>query len=183
MQMSGEAGMQFAEPISAADEDIGTLSTFDKIFLIVFFGIVGLGALWLIFSGLSKLSKKLSELLERFRVQATQGYYDEKENLMEGDENRRRARDMLRNRLRDMFKRETPWDKLSAREKARRLVKNLYRRHGGRVQGLKHLTARQAIGQINPVCARELSDVYDIARYSDLSVEDQQVNTLKKELR
>ena len=166
-----------------AEADIGGISTMDKIFLIAFFSIVGLGALWLIFSGLAKLSKKLSELLERFRVQATQGYYDEKENLMEGDENRRRARDMFRDRLKNLFKRETPWEKLSAREKARRLVKNLYRRQGGKINGLKTLTARQAIEQIGPKCARQLSEVYDVARYSELPVEEDSVNELKKELR
>ncbi|MCR4578385.1 MAG: hypothetical protein K5784_10825 [Clostridiales bacterium] len=166
-----------------AEADIGGISTMDKIFLIAFFSIVGLGALWLIFSGLAKLSKKLSELLERFRVQATQGYYDEKENLMEGDENRRHARDMFRDRLKNLFKRETPWEKLSAREKARRLVKNLYLRQGGKINGLKTLTARQAIEQIGPKCARQLSEVYDVARYSELPVEEDSVNELKKELR
>ena len=171
------------ENIEAAEEEIGGISTMDKIFLIAFFGFVGLGAMWIIFSGLAKLSKKLSELLERFRVQATQGYYDEKENLMEGDENRRRARDMLRDRLKNMFKRETPWEKLSAREKARRLVKNLYRRQGGKIPGLKTLTARQAIEQISPRCAKQLSEVYDVARYSELPVEEDSVNALKKELR
>jgi hypothetical protein len=171
------------ESLGEAESDIGGISTMDKIFLIAFFSIVGLGAVWIIFSGLAKLSKKLTELLERFRVQATQGYYDEKENLMEGDENRRRARDMFRDRLKNLFKRETPWEKLSAREKARRLVKNLYRRQGGKINGLKTLTARQAIEQIGPKCARQLSEVYDVARYSELPVEEDSVNELKKELR
>ncbi len=62
-------------------------------------------------------------------------------------------------------------------------MKNLYRRQGGKIQGLKTLTARQAIEQISPRCAEQLAEMYDVARYSELPVEEDSVNELKKELR
>lgn len=166
-------------------EELGGLSIWDKIFLYGFFGLVGVGLIWIIVSWLIKLSKKLSQLLERFAHSVNEGYYDEKENLMDASEARKRLRDALRERVKGLFTRPTPWEKLNGRERARRLVQTLYRRRSGKIGGIRTLTAREALSLMNlkPDARQRACEAYDRARYSPHDVDAAQMDALRKEIR
>ncbi len=166
-------------------EELEGLSVWDKIFLYGFFGLVGVGLIWIIISWLVKLSKKLSELLERFAHSVNEGYYDEKENLMDASEARKRLRDALRERVKGLFTRPTPWEKLNGRERARRLVQTLYRKRSGKIGGIRSLTAREALSLMNlkSDAGQKAGEAYDRARYSPHDVDAAQMDALRKEIR
>ena len=90
---------------------------------------------------------------------------DEKENLMDASEARKRLRDALRERVKGLFTRPTPWEKLNGRERARRLVQTLYRKRSGKIGGQK------------------AGEAYDRARYSPHDVDAAQMDALRKEIR
>ena len=176
-----------ADPIQVEQEleELGGLSLWHKIFLYGFFGLVGLGLVWIVVSGLIKLSKKLSELLERFAHNVSEGYYDEKESLMDAQEARRQLRQAFRDRIKGIFTRPTPWEKLTGREKARRLISQIYRKRGRRIGSLKTRTVNEALREMDVPgqSAEKAGAAYDRARYSDHEVDSAQMDALRKELK
>lgn len=184
MQMQGG---RTADPVQVEQEleEMGGLSLWDKIFLYGFFGLVGLGLISILVGGLVKLSKKLSKLLERFAHSVNEGYYDEKESLMDAQEARRQIRKALKDRLKGMLTRPTPWEKLSGREKARRLIGQLYKKRGRRVGALRTLTVNEALKEMGVPgqSAGRAGEAYDKARYSGHEVDSGAMDALRKEIR
>ena len=94
-------------------------------------------------------------------------------------------RDALRERVKGLFTRPTPWEKLNGRERARRLVQTLYRRRSGKIGGIRTLTAREALSLMNlkPDARQRACEAYDRARYSPHDVDAAQMDALRKEIR
>lgn len=158
--------------------------TFEKVLTIAFLIFVGLGLCWMIFDGLKRLAKKLSELMEKFAGGINEGYYDEKTDI-DPEEAKEKVHRTLGERIRQLFARETPWEKLTGREKARRLVKELYKKRGLRVNGLRSLTAREALPQmaIKTETALRTASEYEKARYSSAELDGETLDGLRKEIR
>lgn len=158
-------------------------SLLDNIVMYGFFSIVAAGFIWLVFDKLIALVRKLSRLFESFAASVGEGYYDEKEDL--SDEGGTKLKSSFRERVKQLFTRETPWDKLSGREKARRLVKELYKKRGKKISSLRTLTAREAISQMNikKGSAEDASSAYDKARYSSREVDSASMDGLRKEIK
>ena len=168
-----------------AVESVYEKSALDDIIVYAFFVLVGLALLWLLYDGLKKLAKKLSDLFEKLASGLSEGFYDEKEQLMSAGEVRDQIKNSMRDRLKSLLKRETPWEKLNGRERARRLVKLLYKKRGSNVNGLRTLTAREALREIYTGDADKaaLAEMYERARYSEYEVKSEQADTLKKQTR
>lgn len=163
-------------------EEAGRAGLFDDIIMYGFLGIVVLGLFWLIIDKLVALVRKLSKFFESFAASVGEGYYDEKVDLTE--EGNARLKGSFRDRVKKLFARETPWEKLSGRDKARRLVKDLYKKKGGKVPSLRTLTAKEALAQMDlRAGADDASREYDKARYSSREVDSAYMDGLRKEIK
>ena len=181
------AGQEDAEYVAEEATELtyeATKDTFANILTVAFLVFVALGGLWLLFDRLFKLARKLSQWLEKFAAGVSEGYYDEKRNLEE-EEPGKKLRAQMKDRLKKLFTRETPWDKLSGRDKARRLVKELYKKRGARVNRLFSRTAREALARMelkNDTDTRA-ADAYEKARYSSHDIDSDNMDKLRKEIR
>ena len=182
MLMGGAAPMA-EESGLAAEAEAGGVSLFDNIVMYGFLGIVVLGAVWLIIDKLVALVRKLSKLFESFAASVGEGYYDEKVDLTE--EGNSKIKSSFRDRIKKLFARETPWEKLTGRDKARRLVKELYKKRGAKISSLRTLTAREALSQmqIKHDGADKAGREYDKARYSSRDVDSDYMDSLRKEIK
>ena len=174
------------EQIEEAEEELEQLEStiWDKIFVYFFIGLLALGLLFVFYSYAVK-KRGIQPLWRKRRNKiAGEGYYDEREDL-DKDELRDKYSRSLRSRLKGLFNRETPWEKLSAREKARRIVKTLYRKKQSGIDNLKSLTAREALSkmQLKGNAADKTADVYDAARYSEHELNGEEMDALRKELK
>ncbi len=159
-------------------------SVWDKVLVYVFFTLLACGLIFIIYSHAVKKIKRDGYLFKRKRKLNAEGYYDEREEL-ESDEIRKKYAGSLRDRIKNAFRRETPWEKLTGRERARRLVKQLYRKRRGKIENLPALTVNEALEQmmIDESTARKTADAYDLSRYSEHEVDAKDMDRLKKELR
>ena len=179
--------MQAGAPVQESELAEETVSSgrgiLDNIIMYGFFSIVVVGFIWLVFDKLIALVRKLSSLFESFAASVGEGYYDEKEDL--SDEGSTKLQSSFRERMKKLFTRETPWDKLTGREKARRLVKELYKKRGKKISSLRTLTAREAISQmkLKQDSAEDVSSAYDKARYSSREVDSASMDGLRKEIK
>ena len=176
-EVAGEAAAFTPEPYEE--------SVFSDILVYGFFAVVALGLLVLIFDTLSKLFKKISDWMERFAGAVSEGFYDERQSLKDADEARDALDRRLLNRVRGLIKRETPWEKLTGRERARRLLRDFYKKRASKTQNLRAKTAREAIfgGDIASADPKAFSDLYDRARYSEHEVDAEQADRVKKDAR
>ena len=173
----GEATTEVVEEAETAT-DAGSM-----VIVYIFFGFVALGLLWIIYDGLKKLMKKLSALMEKFASGLNEGYYDEKEEIKDEDEARSRLSGRLKEGLKQLFARETPWDRLTGREKARRLLKEIYKKRGKALNGLKQMTAREALAEMK-LSKGSFAGLYDAARYSERhEVSSSEMDSVRKELK
>ena len=104
---SGETAAQVTE---AAES-----SLFADILTYAFLGLVAAGFLWMLFDRIRALINRLSEWLEKFAGSVNEGFYDEREQLMSAEEVRENMKKRLRERVKQLFTRETPWEKLDGR--------------------------------------------------------------------
>ncbi|MBQ6646462.1 MAG: hypothetical protein IJM56_07260 [Clostridia bacterium] len=186
MQGFGEEMEIPPEQIEEIEEELEQIKStvWDKVFVFIFLGLLVLGVLFIIYSyAVKQQGKKPFWRKKRKRI-AGEGYYDEKEAI-EGDEIRQKYSRSLRDRLKNLFNRETPWEKLSPREKARRLLKQLYRKKQSGISGLRSLTAKEALEQmqLKPETAEKTAEAYDTARYSEHELKDEEMDALRKELK
>ena len=172
------------EEVEQMEEELEQLHTtvWDKIFVYAFFGLLALGLAFLIYSLAMRKIKRDGYLIRRKRRVAGEGYYDEKEELDSGE-----VREKYRRKgfFKSLFNRETPWDKLSGREKARRLLKVLYRKKQSGIQNLKSLTAGEALNRMDLKgdTAQKTLSAYDAARYSEHDVDSEKMDELRRELK
>lgn len=179
--MGGAAPMVDESGLAAAEG--GGVSLLDNIVMYGFLGIVVLGAVWLIIDKLVALVRKLSGFFESFAATVGEGYYDEKVDLTE--EGSHKLKTTLRDRIKKLLTRETPWEKLTGRDKARRLVRDLYKKRGAKISSLRTLTAREALSQmrLKNDGADKAGIEYDKARYSSKDVDSDYMDNLRKEIK
>ncbi len=177
------------EPVQTADmemaENAAEMGLFSKIFVYGFLLIVALGFVWVVFDAIKKLADKLTKWLEKLAGSVSEGFYDEKEELMSADEMRDQIKNSLLAGVKGFFRRETPWRDLSGREKARRLLSIMYKKRAGKIKNLKSKTAKEAIYLADvPENGKEtFYKAYDAARYSDNEISGEDMDALKKDLR
>ena len=170
-------------PVAVAE--VSEVSRGSEIIVYIFLGVVALGLIWMIFDGLRKLIDKLTKWMERFAAGVNEGFYDEREELMSAEEMRDRLRSGVKNRVKSLFARETPWEKLSGRERARRMMRDFYKKRARKIPGLRALTAREAVRAADG--ASETADrftfLYERARYSSKPVDAAEADQTKKDMR
>ncbi len=185
MQGFGEEMAIAPEEAEEIEEQLEQLqpSVWDKVIVIAFLSLLALGICYIIYyHAVKKRGVRIFGGRKRKKV-AGEGYYDEKESI-ESDEIRKKyAR--FSERLKGLLNRETPWEKLSPREKARRLVKSLYRKKQASVENIKNLTAREALAkmQLKGEMPQKTADAYDQARYSEHELNNEDMDALRKELK
>ncbi len=174
---AGESAAQVAETAEA--------SPFADILTYVFLGLVALGFLWMVFDRIRALINRLSEWLEKFAGSVNEGFYDEREQLMSAEEVRENMKKRLRERMKQLFTRETPWEKLDGRGRARRLLRDFYKKRLRKTSNLRARTAREAIyaGDAARADRKAFADFYDAARYSAHEVDAARADQFKKDLK
>ncbi len=180
----GSAAMQAGESAAQAAETAKN-SPFADILTYVFLGLLALGFLWMLFDRIRALINRLSEWLEKFAGSVNEGFYDEREQLMSAEEVRESMKKRLRERMKQLFARETPWERLDGRGRARRLLRDFYKKRMRKTNNLRARTAREAIftGDAARADREAFADFYDAARYSAHEVDAARADQFKKDLR
>ena len=147
--------------------------------------LLAIGLVWMLYDRIRALLNRLTKWMEQFTQNIGEGFYDEREDLMSAEEARDQLKKQLKNRMKAMFTREPAWSKLSGRERARRLLKEFYKKRASGVKNLRAKTAREAIYQtgLQPHSAEAFSEAYDRARYSTRDVTVEEMDEIKKDLR
>ena len=177
------------EPVQTADteliDSVTEMGLFSKIFVYGFLIAVALGFVWVVFDSIRKLADKLTQWLEELAGSVSEGFYDEKEELMSADEMRDHVKNSLLSGVKNLFRRETPWRELSGREKARRLLSLTYKKRTRGISRLMSKTAKEAILSADlPENKKEtFYKAYDAARYSENEISGEDMDALKKDLR
>ena len=127
-----------------------------------------------------KLVKQIGAWMNRFAQSVGEDYTDEQESLMDWGETRREAAENLKKRLGRLFQRDKKWDDMTARERARHLVKTLYRR--AKISGDAR-TLREVMPQLKTDAGEALVDTYEIARYSSHEPDGAEIERLRKDIR
>ncbi|MBR3928316.1 MAG: hypothetical protein IKJ65_04855 [Clostridia bacterium] len=166
-------------------ENAAEISLASKIFVYGFLLLVALGFVWIVFDAIKKLADRLTKWLEKLAGSVSEGFYDEKEELMSADEMRDQIKKSLLSGVKNFFKRETPWRELSGREKARRLLLITYRKRMGKIKNLGSKTAKEAIylADVPEAGKEKFYKAYDAARYSENEISGEDMDALKKDLR
>ena len=181
-----EAGMEI---LSGGETEVAEVAAEaveeSNLIVYLFLGFVGLAFLYLMFEMFKKLSKRLSDWMERFAHNVSEGFYDEKEELMTADELRDKLKNSLKNGFESLFKREKAWKDLDGRERARRLMKTYYKKRTGKVGNLRAKTAREVLseGKVSEENQKLFSKAYEIARYSGHEVDAESMDQLKKDMK
>ena len=174
---AGETAAQVAETAES--------SPFADILTYAFLGLVALGFVWMLFDRIRALINRLSEWLEKFAGSVNEGFYDEREQLMSADEVREDMKKRLRERMKQLFTRETPWEKLDGRGRARRLLRDFYKKRMRKTSNLRTRTAREAIftGDAARADREAFAAFYEEARYSEHAVDAARADQFKKDLK
>jgi len=178
-------GMQTAEMAAEAAPEAYEPSFFEDLVVYGFLALLAAAAVWMLWDRLRALAKKLSNWMEKFAMNIGEGFYDEKEELMSAEEARDQLKNMFKERLKAMFTREKPWGQLDGRERARRLLKEYYKKRAKKVENLRAKTAREAVylGDYGKADAERFVSAYDRARYSQREVSEAEMDEIKKDLR
>lgn len=146
--------------------------------------VVVLALLYLAVRKLIALAKKLVARLSAWMGRVTQAvgedYRDEQESLLDWGDVRRDMSQSVKKRLSALFAREKKWEQMTALERARYLVRTLYRRG--------HLTAddrtlREALPDLNAPDPEALAVAYETARYAEREPEAAVLERLRKDAR
>ncbi len=171
-----------APEMEQATAEIGL---FSKIFVYGFLILVALGFMWVVFDAIKKLVDKVTKWLEKLAGSVSEGFYDEREELMSADEMRDQIKNSLLSGVKGLFKREKAWRDLTGREKARRLLSITYKKRAGKIKNLRAKTAKEAIMASDVPENRKdaFYKAYDAARYSSHEIPGEDMDALKKELK
>lgn len=178
--MAGMGGMEQGaeEAVEAAQSSI-----FGDILVYLFLGVMAVGFLWFLFDKIRSLVNKLTKWFERFTLSVNEGFYDEREQLMSAEEVRDQLRKRFRDRMRALLTRETPWEQLDGRMRARRLYRDYIKRRARRLYHPRNKTARELIYESEAKNPAAFAEAYERARYSPHEVEAEAVDKMKKDLR
>ncbi len=135
------------------------------------------------FSGkyVRKLWRRLLAYMRDFNKAAGDDYTDEQVDLFDFDDLRQQAGERIRKAIRKLTVREKKWEDMTAREKVRYCVRLLYKRSGEKDM-LRSYTISEAAPHIThgKIADRDLTDLYNAARYSDEDIEPQKAEALRK---
>ena len=172
-------------PQGAMEETATEIGLFSKIFVYGFLILVALGFVWVVSDAIKKLVDKVTKWLEKLAGSVSEGFYDEREELMSADEMRDQIKNSLLSGVKGFFTREKAWRDLTGREKARRLLSITYKKRMGKIKNLRAKTAKEAILASGvPENGKEaFYKAYDAARYSNHEISGEDMDALKKELK
>ncbi|MBQ4159203.1 MAG: hypothetical protein IJD86_13840 [Clostridia bacterium] len=173
----------YAQP--AMEETAAEMGLFSKIIVYGFLILVAVGFIWVVFDAIKKLIDKVTKWLEKMAGSVSEGFYDEKEELMSADEMRDQIKNSLLSGVKGLFRRETPWHDLSGREKARRLLSLTLKKRMGKTKNVGSKTAKEAIyiSSVPETQKEAFARAYDEARYSGHPVSGEDMDALKKDLK
>ena len=129
---------------------------------------------------IAQLVRKIGAWMGRFAQSVSEDYTDEQESLMDWGETRREAAEKLRKRIGRLFQRDKKWDDMTAKERARHLVRTLYRRARLMPDGR---TLRETMPQLNTDAGETLVDAYELARYSERDPDGGTIEQLRRDIR
>ena len=129
---------------------------------------------------LKELCKKLSAYLSRFAQSVGEDYQDEQESLLDWGEVQRDVGEALRKRVSALFARDKKWDDMNARERARHIVRVLYRRAKLKPDGR---TLRETLPELKATDAQAVAEAYELARYADRDPDAAVLEKLRRDVR
>ena len=133
-----------------------------------------------IYQLLKILIKRIRDYLSRFAQSVGEDYQDEQESLLDWGEMQRDAADAFRRRVKSIFARDKKWTDMDGREKARHVVRVLYRRAKNNGDSR---TLREALPDFNTPDPEALAGAYEMARYGDEAPDGALLDKLKKDVR
>lgn len=140
----------------------------------------------LLFFVIKKLSKAIKKAVKgiaawfsRFAGRMSEDYSDEQESLLDWGEVQKEMGETLKKRLGAIFQRDKKWEAMDGREKARHLVRVLYRR--ARVKADSR-TLREAAADLRATDPA-LIEAYELARYADREPDTALLEKLRKDER
>ena len=129
---------------------------------------------------LRELAKRLAAYLGRFAQSVGEDYHDEQESLLDWGEVQRDMGAALKKRFSSLFARDKKWDDMDARERARHVVRVLYRRARIKPDGR---TLRETLPELNAGDPRTLTEAYELARYADRDPDAAVLEKLRRDVR
>lgn len=133
-----------------------------------------------IFQLVKTLAKKLSAYLSRFAQSVGEDYSDEQESLLDWGEMQRDVGAALKKRVNSLFARDKKWEAMDAREKARHIVRVLYRRAKLKPDGR---TLRETLPELRTDDPQAVADAYELARYADREPDAAALEKLRRDVR
>jgi len=129
---------------------------------------------------LRRLYRKLKDYLSRFAQAVSEDYHDEQESLLDWGEVQRDMGAALRKRFTALFQRDRKWDDMDARERARHIVRVLYRRAKLKPDGR---TLRETLPELAAADSQLLAETYELARYADRDPDAAALEKLRRDVR
>ncbi len=135
-----------------------------------------------IYQKLRALLRILIAKLRELSDSMSEDYRDETESLFDTEDVREALRESVVRRLRRVFARGKKWEAMDLRERARHIVKQLYKKYEQAIPRLSSRTAREALSEIPMQGADKdaLIEQYEIARYSEDEPDGALLEQLKK---
>ena len=127
-----------------------------------------------------KLSITIGKWLGRFAHSVGEDYSDEQESLLSWGNVQKEMSENIRKRVKTMFARDKKWEDMDADEKARFIVRVLYRR--AKIKADPR-TIREIIPQFGTEHPDDIVSMYETARYSAGSADAALIERLRKENR
>ena len=127
-----------------------------------------------------ELAKRLSAYLSRFAQAVGEDYQDEQESLLDWGEVQRDMGAALKKRVSALFARDKKWDDMTPTERARHIVRVLYRRAKLKPDGR---TLRETLPELKTDDPEAVAEAYELARYADRAPEAGSLERLRKDVR
>lgn len=126
------------------------------------------------------LAKKISAYLSRFAQSVGEDYHDEQESLLDWGEVQRDVGAAFKKRVSALFARDKKWDDMDGRERARHIVRVLYRRARLKPDAR---TLRETLPELKVTDPQAVADAYELARYADRAPDAAALDQLRKDVR
>ena len=150
----------------------------------VFVGVVLLVALFFVLRKfvrfLRKTYRRLKAYLSRFAQSVSEDYHDEQESLLDWGEVQRDMGEAFRKRVSALFQRDPKWEDMDASERARHIVRVLYRR--ARLKPDSR-TLRETLPELKTEDPETVAEVYELARYADREPDAATLEKLRRDVR
>ncbi len=134
---------------------------------------------------LVRFQKSLRAWMARFSQGVSEEYVDVREKLTDYDEENEGFAGELKKRLARLVKRDPKWESLSPRDRVRFLLTLIYRKNEKGMPGIKSMTAREALCQVNTRIGDldAFEALYDRARYSQDEITQEEAERAKRDVK